>query len=343
MVVERDQWAMSTLLADGRVLVTGGVDYSVLDSPYLSSAEIYDPATGVWSKTGPMVKGRGGHTATLLKNGKVLIAGGCDNDNTAELFDPGTNAFSTLGKMAVSATCGSTATLLPNGSVLLEGGASTGVAASKLAEIYDPATGRFSRTGSMATARSDAQAVLLGDGRVLVAGGDQESDNEVDLNSAEIYNPATGKFTEAGYMETPRTQFSATLLGNGSVLVAGGSNVGQFVNSAELYEPATNTFRATGSMTVARASDSDSPHTIWTTLYTSPLADGRVLFVGGDAGPGTGGTAEIYDPTSGEFSAIASPPVDPHPLSPSQYGIPSVTLKDGRVLIPGAPSLLYTP
>jgi N-acetylneuraminic acid mutarotase len=226
MVAERDQWAMSTLLADGRVLVTGGVDYSVLDSPYLSSAEIYDPATGVWSKTGSMTKGRGGHTATLLKNGKVLIAGSCDNDKTAELFDPGTNKFSSLGKMAVSATCGSTATLLPNGSVLLEGGASTGIVASKLAEIYDPATGRFSRTGSMATARSGAQAVLLGDGRVLVVGGDQESDNEVDLNSAEIYNPATGKFTEAGSMETPRTQFSATLLGNGSVLVAGGSNMG---------------------------------------------------------------------------------------------------------------------
>ena len=144
-------------------------------------------------------------------------------------------------------------------------------------------------------------------------------------------------------LATPRTRFSATLLGNGSVLVAGGSNGGQYLSSAELYEPATNAFSPTGSMTVARASDSELVHGIWTTLYTSRLTDGRVLFVGGEAAPGPGGTAEIYDPTSGKFSAIALPPVDPQPLSPSQYGIPAVALKDGRVLIPGAPSLLYTP
>jgi WD40 repeat protein len=341
MVVERDQGATSTLLADGRVLVTGGRNGSVTPGS-LSSAEIYDPATGQWTKTGPMARAHSGHTATLLKDGRVLIVAGCDTHATAEIYDPATGKFSPAAKVAVDSTCASTATLLADGRVLIAGGYGVS-SASKLAELFDPATGKFTRTGSLHTARGDAQAALLPDSRVLVIGGDQATNtpSEVDLDSAEIYDPATGKFSEAGKMETPRTDFSATLLTNGKVLVAGGEDINAagpaFFDSAELYDPATGQFSPTGSMTVGR---SNASAVDWGSLYTSLLADGRALFAGGaDLQSATErATAEIYDPATGKFSATTSPPPDKSP-----YGIPAVTLKDGRVLIPGDPSLLYTP
>lgn len=336
MVESREVGATSTLLADGRVLVTGASADAALPEG-LSSAEIYDPTTGQWTKTGSMKYGRNFQTATLLKTGKVLIAG-CDSHNTAELYDPAAGKFSLLGKMAVDSTCYSTATLLADGRVLLAGGYRVD-SASKLAEIYDPATGKFTRTGSLHAARGDAQAALLPDGRVLVIGGDQEggTPSEVDLDSAEIYDPATGKFSETAKMETPRTMFSAVLLANGKVLVAGGdyNSVagGILLDSAELYDPATGKFSPTGSLTVARSTDVGLD---WGNLYTSLLADGRVLFVGGSAS--NQATAEIYDPATGKFTGSTPPPQDQSP-----YSIPAVTLKDGRVLIPGAPSFLYTP
>ena len=335
MVVERGH-ATTTLLADGRVLASGG-DIGGGD---LSSAEIYDPATGKWTKTGSMVKGHSNQTATLLKDGRVLIVGGCDTHTTAELYDPATGKFSPLGKVAIDGTCYSTATLLNDGRVLIAGGG-YGYSDSKLAELFDPATGKFTRTGSLHTARSFAQAALLPDGRVLVVGGDQADStaDEVELASSEIYDPATGKFSDAAKMETPRTYLSATPLANGKVLVAGGvyndpSAGVRYLDSAELYDPATDKFSPTGSMTVARL---NFVSVGWGDLYTSPLADGRVLFVGG-TGDAEKTTAEIYDPATGKFSATTSPPQDQIP-----YGLPAVTLKDGRVLFPGAPSLLYTP
>jgi hypothetical protein len=341
MVAQRDQGVTSTLLTDGRVLVTGGRG----DSGDLLSAEVYDPATGLWTQTGPMAGAHTGHTATLLKDGRVLVVASCDTHTTAELYIPATGKFSPVGKAAVESSCGSTATLLPDGRVLLAGG--YGDFASKLAELFDPATGKFTRTGSMHTARGNAQAALLPDGRVLVIGGDQSATtpNEVDLNSSEIYNPATGQFSSAAKMQTPRTMFSATVLASGKVLVAGGSDVGgpgRFLDSAELYDPAINQFSSTGSMTVGRAADWGQSLGLGN-MHTGVLADGRVLFVGGnEALSGSVGyqpTAEIYNPATGKFSATASLP----PASDSFDTVPSVSLKDGRVLIPGAPSLLYTP
>jgi len=339
MITPRSGSSTSTLLADGRVLATGGSD--VPDA--ISAAEIYDPATGQWTKTGSMVKGHSYHTATLLKDGRVLIVGGCDTNTTAEMYDPATGKFSPLGKVALDYPCDSTATLLNDGRVLIAGGYGRDVdPASKLADLFDPATGKFTRTGSLHTARSHAQAVLLPDGRVLVIGGQQGvsaagRSDEVDLASSEIYDPATGKFSDAAKMETPRTDFSATLLTSGKVLVAGGGDVnvaGFGLGSAELYDPTTDKFSPTGSMTHSRINPTESGE--WTSLSTSPLADGRVLFVGGTGGAET--TAEIYDPATGKFSATTSPSKDQIP-----YGLPAVTLKDGRVLMPGAPSLLYTP
>jgi hypothetical protein len=270
----------------------------------------------------------------------VLVVAGCDTSSTAELYDPATGKFSLLDKVAVEGMCDSTATLLTDGRVLLVGGDDyKSGAVSKLAELFDPATGKFTKTGSLRTSRSYAQAVLLPDGRVLVIGGAQATNtpSEVDLDSSEIYDPTTGKFSDAAKMETPRTDFTAAKLANGKVLVAGGEDhsvTGDvLLDSAELYDPATGQFSPTGSMTVARSTEGGLD---WGNLYTGLLADSRVLFVGGAASGQA--TAEIYDPATGKFTATTLPPQDKSP-----YGIPAVTLKDGRVLMPGAPSLLYTP
>jgi hypothetical protein len=215
----------------------------------LSSAELYDPNNGTFSPTGSLHVGRVGHTATLLSNGRVLIAGGGDVGDSApdlasaELYDPKTGTFSSTGSMT-PAQGGTTATLLVNGRVLMAGGmafypGSAFGAVLAWAELYDPKNGTFSPTGSMASARGGATATLLTDGRVLVAGG-LASPNY--LASAELYDPKTGAFVESGSMVAAREDQTATLLDDGRVLIAGGmdwphGSAPEYLASAELYQP----------------------------------------------------------------------------------------------------------
>lgn len=271
----------AALLPGGKVLVTGGLDAS--GNP-LATAELYDPTAGTFSATkSEMTIKRASHTATLLNTGKVLVAG-WDNAFT-ELFDPSTETFTATGSM-MAARVSHTATLLNSGKVLVTGGiGGVGGAATVLAEaeLYDPATGSFSRTlGNMATARQWHTASLLADGKVLVIGGMVDNAGKATA-TAELFDPTTQMFTSTtGSMASARGFQTATVLKDGTVLVAGGDDGTGPLATAEVYDPAAGTFSPTGSMGAARES-----HT------ATLLNDGTVLVTGGTNGSALS-TAELY-------------------------------------------------
>jgi WD40 repeat protein len=233
---------------DGRVLIVGGDDTT---SHGIASAELFDPKTGTFSPTGSMTTARGFHTATLLPDGRVLIAGGdraawtpSEDLASAEIYDPKTGAFTPTGSMATARTFHA-ATLLSDGRVLVTGG-TDGTNDLASAEIYDPKTGTFAATGSMKDARVYQTAALLSDGRVLVAGGGADYTNGIFLASAELYDPKTGTFSVTGSMIEARTYQTASVLADGRVLVTGGYGAQAPLASAELYDPKAGTFGPAG-------------------------------------------------------------------------------------------------
>jgi hypothetical protein len=272
----------ATLLPDGRVLVAGGWGNGIL-----ASAELYDPASEAFAQTGSMAAGRAGHTATLLPSGLVLIAGGGNANGdpvaSAELYDPASGAFTPTGAMTV-ARSSHTATLLGTGLVLVAGGLGGAVLSS--AELYDPASGTFTPTGSLVGRRLDHTATLLADGRVLVAGGTHSLEGDSILATSELYDPANGTFSATGTLITGRWFHTATLLPDGRVLVAGGSNSqlgSNILVSAEIYDPASGTFALAGNLAAVRTGHS-----------ATLLGNGRVLVAGGSNSNGILATAELF-------------------------------------------------
>ena len=282
------------------------------------------PSAGLLISGAEMLAPRSGHTATLLPDGRVLIAGGMRRDQdfyrSAELFDPASGKFQSTGEMLV-ARVGHAAVLLPSGKVLIVGGW-VGGGSTDEAELYDPARGKFTPIAHMITKRGRPEATLLRNGNVLISGGGADSDGPGStIAGAEIFDASTLSFRATAPMHVARIAHSATLLPDGRVLVAGGR--GSKVNdSAELYDPKSGTFGETGRMLTARYK-----HT------AGLLPDGRVLLAGGSDERdwrGTLSSAEIYDPQHGTFSATA-------PMHDARFKLPGVAVQvsSGGLLIAG--------
>lgn len=305
-------WEAATIGLKSRAVAVALLMISALAlAPPVASADSWSPAAS------PMVS-RAGATATLLPNGKVLVAGGYDDDallsqnlSSAELYDPSSDSWSPVGDMQ-TARAGHTATLLGNGKVLVTGGLGNnplGTLRLASAELYDPATNAWSSAGTMSSGRSDSSAVLLNDNRVLVAGG---YGPEAPLSSADLYDPASNSWSQAAPLPVGTFGAAAALLSNGKVLVAGGQTAVGTRQAAQLYDPTADAWSPTSSMSVARGFP-----------YTARLSDGKVLVAGGN-----GVTAELYDPASGTWSDAGS-------MAVSHSDGAMTALADGTALVAG--------
>jgi N-acetylneuraminic acid mutarotase len=280
----------ATLLTDGRVLVAGGNGLVGGSGGPLASAELYDPATGSWVATLSMGTPRQGHTATLLPNGTVLVAGGAGADGqslaSAELYDPVSRSWTATGNLDDPRQF-HTATLLPDGTVLVAGGVFVGADYHSLAsaELYEPSTGSWTATGSMHTARSSHATTPLPNGTVLVAGG-AGADGQT-LASAELYDPVSRSWTATGSMDEPRQVHTVTLLRNGDVIVAGGADDSGFVDSVEIYRLSIGSWTAPGVIDLGRTS-----HT------ATALPNGNLLLAGGFTIDFIVASAELYEPSA---------------------------------------------
>ena len=250
------------------------------------------------------------HSATLLDNGKILIAGGvscptagsCAYLSSAEIYDPSAKLSTSTGSLAKARSA--PAVLLTSGKVLIAGGFTCDSQATcsslKSAEIYDPASGAFAGASNMALARDGHTMTLLADGKVLIAGGETctTATSCTALSSAEIYDPVAGTFTAAANgMSAARFGASAVALSSGRVLIAGGFDGANLPAAAEIYDPGQPGFTWNG----ARLSAPRFGAT--TTLLNS----GKVLVAGGSTcylfGCPTN-AAEIYDPVANVFSTV---------------------------------------
>lgn len=293
------------------------------------STRTYAPRTGTLVSTGSPEAARFSHTATLLPDNRVLIAGGMQSNgvwlDSAEVYDPARGRFLPAGKM-LSRRAGAMAALLPSGTVLIAGGTDGSGKSLRTTEIYDPEKNTFIPGPKMLAARADGVAVLLRSGKVLIAGGCAQGDGER-LASAELYDPATGSFSWTGSMHVPRGYFNAVALSDGEVLVTGGMSGGQLPDvtveaSAETYNPATGRFTLTSPMNAPRYKHG-----------MALLKDGRVLIIGGQSegafGPRLAST-EIYDPATRRFTRGPE-------LKYARYKLMQgvAALGDGQVLVGG--------
>lgn len=323
----------ATLLADGRVLVVGG-NYLTDSSQtiYPANAELYDPATKVWSPAGTLTSARIDHTATLLPNGKVLVAGGRGQTGDAtsiELYDPVANAW-TVGGGLITPRFDHTATLLPNGKVLVVGGYRSGVSYPDYwagVELYDPAINAWTAGGALLAARAQHTATLLPNGRVLLIGGARQTPV---APAVELYDPAANTSTVAATPTLELNLGSATLLSSGSVLFVTGSqstsDASRTFATAALYDPGTNSWTNAGTLST------------WHDGHTATrLGNGTVLVVGGGANSvRQGNTAtdivELYDPTTNSWSVTKALVQGPRLLHTSTL------LSNGAVLVVGGTS-----
>ena len=281
----------ATLLANGQVLVVGGIhDGSSPSVAVTDTAEIYDPVSETWSRTGKLNWARAAHTATLLPSGKVLIAGGMADAfqilGTAEVYDPVAGLWAATGNLSLR-RWDQAATLLPNGKVLVAGGSIGDYPTVSTAELYDPATGTWKTTGNL-NSRGFSTATLLPGGNVLTTSF-----------VAELYEPATESSTQFDKTQAFREQgYTATLLPTGKVLIAGGYNYVDFVGT-ESYDPATANWTSTGALNTGRYG------------HTATLLPNGAVLVAGGAQEGSNlvhlNSAEVFDAAASSLGVNFDP------------------------------------
>ena len=272
---------------------------------------LVDPS---WASAGSMVGARYEHTASLLLNGKVLVAGGYNSGSlaTTSLYDPVVNSWTTAAPLSAARYL-HTSTRLGNGKVAVVGGSAGGISLTSV-ELYDPATNTWAPAAPLGTPRSSHGATELADGRMLAVGGY----STVVLATAEVYDPATNTWSPTGPMLTARYRPGVTLLANGKVLVAGGSDGSAgYTATAEVYDPTTNTWSAAAPMATARY------------IHTNTLLpSGKVLVTGGYNSSAELASVEIYDPAANTWSPGS-------PLSVVRRDHTASLLQTGTVLIAG--------
>ena len=316
----------ATLLDDGRVLITGGVSYQHPFSSVVDTAEIYDPVSGKFTALeNTMNSPRSGHTATLLSDGTVLIAGGLDGKkyiDTAEIFDPETGSFTLLTNIMTSVRGGHTATLLNDGKVFLNRG-TDGAEYLGSSEVYDPETGIFSIWETKATfyRRSGHSATMLANGLILFTGGFNKAGT---FDIGKLYDPVNDTLVSTSQlMQSIRSSHTATLLKNNTVLITGGGkNVGfggGSYQSAEIYHPDSSTFTST--------TDNWSYERINHTATL--LNDGTVLIAGGEDHNFSHSNASLLDIVSNKFTNLK------FNMTVARSRHTATRLSDGKVLITG--------
>ena len=332
----------ATLLPDGRVLVAGGMNEAFTP---LRTTEMFDPETNRWTEAEEMKESRTEHSAALLEDGRVIVTGGLNEDleivGTTEIFDPQTGKWSQRESMR-TVRRGHFTLSLPDGTVAVVGGigqtlgglgilaniSATGALLST--EIYDPKTDNWSRANDMREGHSGGLAVVLKDGRVLVAGGYNRGEA---LASSEVFDPVSDQWMRTSSMARKTFANTATVLSDGSVLFTGGFGMsrakGGITPGSEVFDPKTNEWRRTPDTLHGRMG-----HT------STLLPDGRVVTIGGSTAGGPVNTGEYMEPETWLWSEIT-------PMSVERSQHTATLLFDGRILVAGGAtqktSELYDP
>jgi len=280
-----------------------------------------------WQLTGGLAAGHSNARLVQLPDGRVLAISGATASGAltpaAEIYDPGTGRWTQAGTLNDARVAFGQPSVLPDGDVLVAGGTNVNVVDDATAELYNPATSQWTLTGSLGTARRYDVQVELANGEVLAATGSHGPPTCTRyLSSAELYNPATGRWTYTGSTLVPRESASAIRLADGRVLLAGGYNGGGSACTdtdpvdTEIYDPATGQWSSAGNL----------PHG-WLGGAMVLLPDHRVLMADGwQHGSGTFAEAVIFNPATSRWSQVARPVLP-------RSGAAATLLPDGNVLV----------